>query len=173
MRSLLLIGLVLSGLAGEAQDKVITLNGDTINCRILDFNGVALTFSMPPGDSVCYKLASQIYQLLYSNGQIQNISQRILISGEKDWEKVIITYDSTDVDGLVRVGELKTKTYTSNDEEQALMKGQIKLKKEAAKMGASVVLITKQFSRGRNMYVVLQYDDAKAVYHAIAYTYRN
>jgi hypothetical protein len=167
-----MIGFIMCSLLGNSQDKVITLIGDTIDCRILEFNGIALTFRLSSKDSVCYMTSGKIYQLLYSDGQIQNVSQRISISGENDWKKVIITYDTAEVEGLVKVGDLKATTKIISDEETVLEKGEIKLKKEAAEMGAFIVLITYRYSHGLYSHVVIRYNNAKSVYRATAYTYK-
>jgi hypothetical protein len=172
MRSFATVGLVLCSLFGNSQDKVITLIGDTIHCRILEFNGIALTYKLSFNDSVCYMTSGKIYQLLYSDGQIQNVSQRVSVSGENDWEKVIISYDTAEVEGLVKVADLKATTRTYSTEEKALEKGEIKLKKEAAKMGAFLVLITYRYSRGMYTPILIRYNDAKSVYKATAYTYK-
>ena len=118
MRSLIVMGFILCSLLGKSQDKVIILNDDTIHCQILEFNGIALTYKLSSPDTVCYMSSGKIYQLLYSNGEIQNVSKRITIAGKKDWEKVILTSDTIDVIGLVKVGVLKVKTY-ANDEDEA------------------------------------------------------
>jgi len=159
-------------LTGKSQDKVINLNGETITCRILEFNGIALTFKSSSLDTVCYMSSGKIYQLLYSNGEIQNVSKRIMIAGKKDWEKVILTSDTADIEGLVKVGDLKTKTYAMYDEEQARDEGQIKLRKEAAELGAFIVLITDQYTRKALPLGRPRYNDVKSVFKATAYTYR-
>jgi hypothetical protein len=158
---------------GKSQDKVIILNGDTIRCQILEFNGIALTYKLSSPDSVYYMSGTKIYQLLYSNGEIQNVSNRVMISGKKDWEKVILTSDTADIEGLVKVGDLKTKTYAAHDVEQARDEGQIKLRKEAAELGAFIVLITDQYSRKALPLGRPQYYNVKSVFKATAYTYKN
>ena len=173
MRSIVIAGFIFCTLVAHAQDKVITLSGDTIDCKILEFNGIVLTYSLSSNDSVCYKTSSKIYQLIYSNGQIQNVSQRVSISGENDWKKVIVTSDTADIEGLVKVGDLKAKSYIyADDEEKVLETGDIKLKKEAAQMGAFMVLITFQHSRGMYAHVVIKYNNSKSVFKASAYTYK-
>ena len=164
--------LFLCCLTVKSQDKVIILNGDTIHCQILEFNGIALTYKLSSPDTVCYMSSGKIYQILYSNGEIQNVSKRIMIAGKKDWEKVILTSDMADIEGLVKVSDLKTKTYAAYDVEKARDEGQIKLRKEAAELGAFIVLITDQHAGiallpdPKNNYV-------KSVFKATAYTYKN
>jgi hypothetical protein len=65
---------------------------------------ICFGLEIPSGDSVYYKSAGKIFQLRYSSGDVENVSQRTVISGENDWEKVTITFDSTDIEGMVRVG---------------------------------------------------------------------
>jgi hypothetical protein len=172
MRSFIIMTFILFSLPGTSQDKVVTLNGDTINCQILEFNGIALTYKPSSTDTVCYMSGSQIYQLLYSDGQLQNVSKRIVITGKDDWKKVILTSDTVDVIGLVKVGDLKTTTYADYDKEEAREEGEKKLRKEAAALGSFIVLITYQ-KAWHPLLTGKTYFEKKAVFKASAYTYRN
>jgi len=171
MRPIIIAVFILCSLPGTSQDKVVTLNGDTINCHILEFNGIALTYKPSSTDTVCYISGSQIYQLLYSDGQLQNVSKRIVITGKDDWKKVILTSDTIDVIGLVKVGDLKTVTYADYDKEEAREEGEKKLRKEAAALGAFIVLITDQ-KAWHPLLTSKTYFEKKAVFKASAYTYR-
>ena len=61
---------------------------------------------------------------------------------EKGWEKVIVTRNSDDVKGMTRVGEVSASAHmVFGDPGSLRKKATIKIKQEAAKIGASVVLI--------------------------------
>lgn len=61
---------------------------------------------------------------------------------ESDWEKVIVTRNSDDVTGLKRAGDVSAETSRLYGKQSKLRKETtIKIKKEAAKLGASIVLI--------------------------------
>ncbi|HCT94996.1 MAG: hypothetical protein A2X19_09525 [Bacteroidetes bacterium GWE2_39_28] len=62
---------------------------------------------------------------------------------ETDWEKVIVTRNSDDVKGLKRSGDVSAVTSMVLGKQSKLRKETtIKIKKEAAKIGASIVLIS-------------------------------
>lgn len=65
------------------------------------------------------------------------------INGEEDWEKVIITRNPDDVKGLQRVGSVEGKASALYGGQRKLRKKATeKIKREAAKQGASIVLIS-------------------------------
>jgi ribosomal protein L21 len=62
---------------------------------------------------------------------------------ESDWEKVIVTRNSDDVKGLKRAGDVSAETSKLYGKQSKLREETtIKIKKEAAKIGASIVLIS-------------------------------
>jgi len=62
---------------------------------------------------------------------------------ESDWEKVVVTRNSDDVKGLKRAGDVNAETSILYGKQSKLREDTtIKIKKEAAKVGASIVLIS-------------------------------
>ena len=65
------------------------------------------------------------------------------ISGESDWEKVIVTRNTDDIQGLTRVSTVKGEAMKIYGKQSKLRaKATEQLQREAAKKGASIVLIT-------------------------------
>jgi hypothetical protein len=78
------------------------------------------------------------------SGRVQNVTARIEIHSEDDWEKVIIIDNTDEVTGLQRRGEVKGKTRQINYRtgEGSDRKALEKLKKDAAEKRCPFVYIT-------------------------------
>ena len=86
-----------------------------------------------------------IEKIVYGKtGRVEEVTEKITINGEEDWEKVVILEDKSYIAGLKKVGEVRGKTglinfQTGNTGDK---KAQKKLKMDAAKQGCTFVLLT-------------------------------
>jgi hypothetical protein len=132
-------------------DTIVKLNGERIIVTILNINENTVTYSYP-GESMTNTISKNlIAEIDFSSGRKEKFSEKVVINGEKDWEKVILTTLSSDVEGLVKKGDLSFNTkdlgvYTPA--KKANEKLQTQMKQEAAKLGAHIVLITPMTSNG-------------------------
>lgn len=155
MKKLLIIGffcLYYSAIYG--QDLIIMLKGDTLKVNIsknlpeiIEFNYLNETLT-----NVEYK--NNIQKIIYSNGRVQICNEKKElpnIENEDDWEKVIITFEENEIIGLTYCGTIEG---SSNWGGIASVKGgenAIKeMKVKAAKIGASIILITRGWHKEKN-----------------------
>lgn len=86
------------------------------------------------------------------SGRVENMSDKIVINGEDDWEKVIILDNIAQTVGLKKVDEVAGKTALINYRTAtgSDKKSLEKLKKAAAKKGAAFIIINadKNFNLG-------------------------
>ena len=86
-----------------------------------------------------------IEKIVYGkSGRVEEVSEKILVNGEADWEKVVILEEKSYIAGLKKGGEVRGKTglinfQTGNTGDK---KAQKKLKMDAAKLGCPFVLMT-------------------------------
>jgi hypothetical protein len=134
----------------KGQDKIIKHTGDTIDCKVTEVleNGVKYCYK----DETVVNTVSKnmVSQIIFSSGRVQKVTDKIIVTNEGDWQKVIITNLESDITGLKKVGEIQSKansgwSTTSVGKMQA--KALEKLKKEAAKQGAFIVLILTETSQ--------------------------
>ena len=92
-----------------------------------------------------------ISEVRFSSGRVQQMSQKIFIESEKDWEKVRIVNDKNEVLGLKSLGQVEkhsTGTWsfstTAGHFSEKTMK---KIRKEAAARGGCIVLLLSQQSQ--------------------------
>ena len=129
------------------QDRIIMRTGDTLNVKIKKTTPDLVEFSYANEDLINTEYKNAIDKIIYSSGREEICSQKNQlrkVNGKDDWEKVVITYTETDVKGLTKIGQItKTSGWGGTMASGLGYKDALKkIKKEAAKQGASIVWIT-------------------------------
>ena len=127
-------------------DTVIMRSGDILVVNIVQSTPEYIMFCYPDEDMNNAEYKNAIQRIIYKSGRIEECASKFnlaTITSKDDWEKVIITFLESDVRGLTKIGEINATSGWGG----ALATGkgsadaQNKLKKKAAEMGASIVLI--------------------------------
>jgi hypothetical protein len=88
-----------------------------------------------------------VYKIIYGkSGREEEISKKVIVNSESDWDKVQIFYDKAQTTGLTAGSEVKGKTafINYNTGAGADRKAEEKIKKAAAAFGFPFVLITSE-----------------------------
>ena len=152
MKQLLFISILfLSVNSIQAQDKVVLRTGDTLTVNVTKNTETAIEFTYPNETAVNEKQKRDISFIIYASGRREEIKQQGIaipeISGEDDWEKVVVTSNRDDVAGLSKVKSLSVSAGNGgvfDSASKAHEKAIKKLKKKVAKMKFGVVLITSE-----------------------------
>ncbi|MBR1656834.1 MAG: hypothetical protein IJ698_10605 [Prevotella sp.] len=152
MKQLLFISILfLSVNSIQAQDKVVLRTGDTLTVNVTKNTETAIEFTYPNETAVNEKQKRDISFIIYASGRREEIKQQGIaipeISGEDDWEKVVVTSNRDDVAGLSKVKSLSVSAGNGgvfDSASKAHEKAIKKLKKKVAKMKYGVVLITSE-----------------------------
>lgn len=152
MKQLLFISILfLSVNSIQAQDKVVLRTGDTLTVNVTKNTETAIEFTYPNETAVNEKQKRDISCIIYASGRREEIKQQGIvipvISGEDDWEKVVVTSNRDDVVGLNKVKSLSVSAGNGgvfDSASKAHEKAIKKLKKKVAKMKYGVVLITSE-----------------------------
>jgi len=142
------MALMLSSMAIFAQADVIKKhNGETIKgsvLRVEEFT-VVFTYEGETAENSLSKLA--VEKITFGkSGRVQNVTEKVNVRGEDDWEKVQVVEEKTYIAGLTKVGEIRGKTafinvQTGNTGDKKALK---KLKMAAAEMKCPFILITSE-----------------------------
>ncbi len=129
-----------------SQDKIVKRNGDTLFVAIKKSTPEIVEFTYPNELTVNSEYKNALSQIIYSSGRIENCNASTslaTVNGPDDWEKVVITTNSDDVRGLTKLGEVVGKSGWGGTMAQGMgdKDARKKLKKSAAKLGASIVLL--------------------------------
>ena len=152
MKHLFIISILfLSANSIQAQDKVVLRTGDTLTVNVTKNTETAIEFTYPNETAVNEKQKRDISCIIYASGRREEIKQQGIvipeISGEDDWEKVVVTSNRDDVAGLSKVKSLSVSAGNGgvfDSASKAHEKAIKKLKKKVAKMKYGVVLITSE-----------------------------
>ena len=143
---ILLFAVVLSTAFANAQVDVITKhNGETVNGKVIRLEEYTVVFKYDGEDAENSLGKYAIEKIVYGkSGRVEEVSEKIVVNGEADWEKVVILEEKSYIAGLKKGGEVRGKTglinfQTGNTGDK---KAQKKLKMDAAKLGCPFVLMT-------------------------------
>jgi sRNA-binding regulator protein Hfq len=126
-------------------DQIFLHNGETIKgkvSKVLD-QTVVFIYDGEDAEQTLGKFA--VEKIIYGkSGRSQEISTKFVVNGEADWANVTIIESLDAVAGLKRVGEIKGQTAFINFRTGAGSdkKAEEKLKKAAAEMKCSFILLT-------------------------------
>lgn len=163
--------LLLLGVKSFSQDKIITHNRDTIICKVIETQEVSIKYKYPNEETINSISKNIVYKILFATGREQIISEKVIISGKKDWEKVQVTNNESEVAGLVKLGEINAKAnsgWSMTNAGKMQKKALEKLKEEAAEKGAHIILILTQTSQNGSYGLS---GGTKASFSGVAYGY--
>lgn len=148
-------------------DKMIKHNGEKIDVKIIKVGETTITYKYPGEDAEQTIGKFAVATITYGgSGRKEDITQKITVSGEDDWEKVQILTDKSQVIGLKQGAEVTGKTsglLSYNTAGSADKKATKKIKEAAAKQGAPFVLMTSDKADG--------YGVKQSIKNGVAYTY--
>jgi sRNA-binding regulator protein Hfq len=120
-------------------------NGETVDGKVIRLDEYTVIFKYDGEDAENTIGKYAIEKIVYGkSGRVEEVTEKIVISGEADWEKVVILEDKAYIAGLKKGDEVRGKTglinyHTGNTGDK---KAEKKLKIEAAKMGCPFILQT-------------------------------
>lgn len=146
--SCLLITLFLifsASIIGQTVDKIVRIKGDTLKVAIQSVSENFISYTYP-NEKVTQTINKKIVkQIIYSSGRTEIVTTPIVILGESDWGKVILTTNPNDVEGLTNLGELQGIGKSAiGGEKQTRPKAEKDIKIQAAKKGAFIIFVKSQ-----------------------------
>lgn len=142
-------------------DKIYKHNGEIIQVKVIKVGEYVIAFKYPNEDAeqTIGKLA--VEKIEYSGGRFEKISDKVIVNGKDDWEKVQIITDGTTILGLRKGEEIRGKTSSwanYNNQSGADKKATKHLKEAAAEHNAPYILLMtdKNSSAGWSWYGVSQ-----------------
>ena len=147
MKKILLVGALILGLnVAHAQLDVITKhNGENVSGKVVKLEEYTIVFKYDGEDAENTLSKYAVEKIVYGkSGRVENVTDKIEVKGEEDWEKVVILEDKGYAAGLKKGEEVRGKTglinyHTGNTADR---KAEMKLKKAAAIVGCPFILMT-------------------------------
>ncbi|MGV3766303.1 MAG: hypothetical protein ACO1NW_09270 [Chitinophagaceae bacterium] len=152
-KPLMTLALAFCALISFAQtaDKITKHSGESIEVKVVKVDENFIVFKYPGEDAEQTIGKFAVASIAYSSGRKEKISDKIVVSGKEDWEKVEILTDKSQVVGLKKGEDVRGKTaglISYNTAGSADKKATRRIKEAAAEMGAPFVLMTSDKSDG-------------------------
>ena len=126
----------------QGQDIIVKHNGSRLDAKVNYITESMIVYTEAESKNSSKLGRAEVEKIIYKSGRIEPITQKVEVHGEEDWHKIILTSNPLLVVGLTKKGEIKVKSgrqrhgmanFESHDLE--------KMKKQAAGMGAHVVVV--------------------------------
>lgn len=154
--------------AQPSSDIILKHTGERLNVKIISVDE-KITFTFPNETASQTISKNCVREIIFSSGRVQEITEKIVIKGKDDWEKVIITTNPEDVKCLVRKGDVRSSasnTWNFKGKEGVDRKATMKIKKEAAELKAHIILIQDQTKTNETIF-----SGASSDKYGVAYGY--
>jgi len=142
---LLFLMLLTTSLIFAQVDVITKHSGEVVKGKVLRVDEYTVVFVYDGEDAENSIGKYAIEKVVYGkSGRVEDITEKIVVNGEVDWEKVIILEEKSYIAGLKKVGEVRGKTglinlQTGNTGDK---KAEKKLKMAAAAIGCPFILMT-------------------------------
>ena len=138
--------LMLSSALTFAQvDKIYKHNGEVVDGKVVRVEEYTVVFKYDGEDAENTIGKYAIEKVVYGkSGRVEEVSEKIIVNGKDDWEKVVILEEKSYIAGLKKGEEVRGKTglinyHTGNTGDK---KAEKKLKIAAAEAGCPFILMT-------------------------------
>lgn len=150
-KTIFTLTITLISIFAYSQDKIFTHRRDSILCTVTEMGEKTIKYKYEGEELTNSITKNLVSQVKFANGRTQKVSDKVIVSSELDWEKVVITNVESDVEGLTRVGEMMAKAssgWSTTNQGKMEKKAMDKLKKEAAAQGCHIVLLLTTTGKG-------------------------
>ncbi len=170
---ILLLAMVFSfGVASAQVDQIFKHSGEIVEGKVIRLDEYTVVFKYDGEDAENTIGKYAVEKIVYGKTKrVEEVTEKIVINGEDDWEKVVILEDKSYIAGLKKAGEVRGKTglinfQTGNTGDKKAAK---KLKMDAAKLGCPFVLqIADKTTVGANSNAL---GGSQAIKTGVAYKY--
>lgn len=134
----------------QPHDTIFKLNGSLIPVDVTTVTPTYISFVFPGKPEEFTIERKEVHKIIYKTGKIDILNQAAFtVIDESSWEAVWITEDKKDIGDLYVLGEIEAKSPSSARSPAAAKKGAIiKLKKKAANLKGTLILVTKKQTTG-------------------------
>ena len=146
MKKILFFAMIIAANLGNAQVDVISKHsGETVKGKVIRLEEYTVVFKYDGEDAENTIGKYAIEKIVYGkSGRVEEVTEKIVVESEKDWEKVVILEEKVYIVGLKKGEEVRGKTglinfQTGNTGDK---KAEKKLKMAAAALGCPFILLT-------------------------------
>jgi hypothetical protein len=142
---ILMLVILITGIANSQVDVITKHSGEIVKGKVIRLEEYTVVYKYDGEDAENSIGKYAIEKIVYGkSGRVEDITEKIIVSSENDWEKVVILEDKAYIAGLKKGDEVRGKTglvnfQTGNTGDK---KAEKKLKMAAASIGCPFILLT-------------------------------
>ncbi|MFN8268175.1 MAG: hypothetical protein U0T31_09235 [Chitinophagales bacterium] len=125
-----------------ATDKIFLHSGKVIDGKVVKLEEFTVVYKYDGEDAEQTISKKAVDKIQYTSGREEHVSDKIVINGKDDWEKVEILMDKGEIVGLKKMGEVKGKSTGGLSGSKSDKKANMKLLQDAASMNCPFVYLT-------------------------------
>jgi hypothetical protein len=131
-------------------DTIFKLNGAQMPVDVTTVTPTYISFVLPGKPDEYTIERKEVHKIIYKTGKIDILNQvAFAVLDDSMWEAVWITEDKKEIGDLYLLGDVEAKSPSSARSPSAAKKGAIiKLKKKAANMKGTLILVTRKQATG-------------------------
>jgi hypothetical protein len=131
-------------------DTIFKLNGSLIPVDVTTVTPTYISFVFPGKSEEFTIERKEVHKIIYKTGKVDVLNQAAFtLIDDSSWEAVWITEDKKEIGDLYVLGEIEARSPSSARSPAAAKKGAIiKLKKKAANLKGTLILVTKKQTTG-------------------------
>ena len=161
-------------IAKAQSDRIFKHNGEVVEGNVVRVAEYTVVFKYLNEDAEQTISKYAVGQIEYGKSKRkEQITDKIIVNSEADWDNVVILEDKSQISGLKKVDEIRGKTSFINYHTAATgdKKASMKLKKVATEMGCQFIYMTADKETNYTGAQGKQFGGTKAVKKGVAYKY--
>lgn len=107
---LVLCTLIITSVSVIAADKIFLHGNTVIEGKVIRLDDFTIVYKYEGEDAEQIVSKRVVEKIEYNSGRTESISEKVVINGKEDWEKVEILLDKSEIVGLKKVGDVTGKT---------------------------------------------------------------
>ncbi len=175
MKRIVIAFILMIGVFAFSQvDEIYKHNGEIIKGSVKKVTEYTVVFTYENEDAENTLSKYAVQKIIYGkSGRTEEVTEKVIVNGEADWENVVILEDKSYIAGLKKISEIKGKTgfisfHTGNTADNKATK---KLKIEAAKLKCAFILLTSDKDINQSGFDGPRFGNVQAIRKGIAYSY--
>jgi hypothetical protein len=138
-----------TGQVSGPADTLFFLGGGTAAASIADITATKVFYTSLDNNVIFEVDRKHLERIVYANGKTEIFNMPVFrMISEEDWRQVHLTEDPGEIDGLYEKGPVEVTAAASRNRRSTVRNAENRLRREAAILGAAIVLVTDTEFRG-------------------------
>lgn len=133
----------------EPADTIVHIAGPKMIVNVSHISASKIFYTYPDKDNIFEIDRKQVEKVVFRSGRVEVFNKPAFqVIQEDDWRSVFITKNAEEVEGLYLRGQVEVQAAAARNRRETIRNAEIRLKKQAAAMGANLIYLTNTEFKG-------------------------